>query len=211
MTNRANLHGPAYEGANKKSQEVELRVLLTPEQRAVILGQLQHRGAVEAGAETITDLYYCPQQVTDFSQIAMDAVGSFSLRVRQTVRDGVAAVQINTKTITTYGDHHAWQEHEVGVDSFVEAQALLKVIGFKLFCRIEKQRSRFSFCQMTICIDDINDFGCALEIEIMATPETAAQAKQTIQDFLNQIGIAKEQILPKSVTYLLMQTQRVHF
>lgn len=213
MTNQAHLRSAFHEGTNKKSQEVELRVLLTPEQRGAILKQLEGAGACFAGKETMVDLYYCPKGVTSFSQIAMDAVGSFSLRVRQTVQDGVATVQINTKTITTYGDHHAWQEHELTVDSFAEAQKLLQLLGYKVFCRIEKERARFrvdqmAIDQMTICIDDIRDFGCALEIEIMATEETAHQAKETIKQFLACLGIGREQILPKSVTYLIMQSSR---
>lgn len=200
-----------YQMNQEKTHEVELRVLLTPEQQDSLIKQLEARGACWAGKEKIDDLYYCPNRTTDFSQIAMDAVGSFSLRIRKTEHDGVTLVQFNTKSITVYADHHAWEEHEVLVDSFSEAQAIVRVLGYKSFCCIEKERSRFLLDQMTICIDDIRDFGVALEIEIMANSDTAGKAKQTIKSFLSSLGIGEEQILPKSVTYLIMQTKRVSF
>lgn len=195
----------------EKSHEVELRVLLTPEQQGSLIKQLEGRGAHCVGKEKIVDLYYCPNRTIDFSQIAMDDVGSCSLRVRSVEQDGVAQVQLNTKAITTYGDHHAWEEHEVRVDSAAELQAILKALGYKVFCLIEKERVKCKLDQMTICIDDIRDFGVALEIEIMANSDTAGKAKQTIKSFLSSLGIGEEQILPKSVTYLIMQTKRVSF
>jgi adenylate cyclase class 2 len=195
----------------EKTYEVELRVLLTPEQQDSLIKRLEVHGARWAGKEKIVDLYYCPHGTTDFSQIAMDAVGSFSLRIRKTEQDGIARVQLNTKSITKHADHHAWEEHEVLVDSFSEAQAIVQLLGYKGFCCIEKERSRFLLDQMTICIDDIHDFGVALEIEIMANRDTAGKAKQAIRSFLYSLGIGEEQILPKSATYLIMQTKRVSF
>lgn len=194
-----------------KTYEVELRVLLTPAQQDSLIKQLEARGARWAGKEKIVDLYYCPKGTTSFSQVAMDAVGSFSLRIRKTEHEGVTIVQLNTKSITKHADHHSWEEHEVVVDSFSEAQAMVQVLGYKGFCCIEKERSRFLLNQMTICIDAIRDFGVALEIEIMADRGATEEAKETIKSFLYSLGIGQEQILPKSVTYLIMQTKRVTF
>lgn len=195
----------------EKTHEVELRALLTPEQRERLCQQLSALGACARGKVLIKDAYYCPKTVTAFEQIAMNEVGSFSLRMRTEERDGVSQVQLNTKTITTYGDHHAWEEHEVGVDSASELQAILKALGYKVFCEIEKERTTFTLGDITICIDEIHGFGCALEIEILACLDMAQQAKQEIEQFLESLGISKEQILPKSVTYLIMQSKLVRF
>lgn len=188
------------------SQEVELRVLLTAEQKEQICQQLSALGACARGKALIKDAYYCPKAVTSFEQIAMNEIGSFSLRIRTEERDGVMQVQLNTKAITTYGDHHAWEEHEVAVDSAIEARALLSTLGYKLFCQVDKERSLFTLGRMTICVDEIDKFGWALEIEIIACPATAEAAKREIKEFLRSLSITQEQILPKSVTYLVMQT-----
>ena len=42
-------------------------------------------------------------------------------------------VSINTKIITTEGDHNAWQEYEIDVSSFDAALAIFRAIGFKPF------------------------------------------------------------------------------
>ena len=195
----------------EKKQEVELRVLLEPEQRADLEAKLKAYGIQWEATENIVDEYYCPQRVGSFAEITMDEVGSFSLRSRMVERGGVMQVQLNTKVITTQGDHHAWEEHEVSVDSAPQLQAILGTLGYKVFCRIEKERTIFKLGQKTICIDEIRDFGCALEIEVMTCPDAAQEAKREIEQFLASLGVSREQILPKSVTYLIMQTRSARF
>ena len=58
---------------------------------------------------------------------------------------------------------------------------------------------------MEICIDDIKDFGGAVEIEIMCSANEATEAKQKIKDFLFTCGVDKAKIVPKSITNIIMK------
>jgi predicted adenylyl cyclase CyaB len=185
--------------------EVELRVLLQENEHAQIFEKLKSVGAVLRDEENLTDIYFCPKEVTSFSGVEMDEVGSFGLRLRQTITDGKTKNDLNIKIITSYADHHAWEEHEVEVDSLEEMKAILKGLGFKAFVTIEKKRSNYTYQNMLVIVEDIKDFGLGIEVEIKISYEKREEAKVEIKKFLQSIGIGEEKIVPKSITNIIMR------
>jgi predicted adenylyl cyclase CyaB len=169
------------------------------------LARIVRLGGKKVSVEELTDAYFCPVGVRSFSEIEMDEVGSYSLRLRRHSRGGKSAVSMNVKQITTYGDHNAWDEHEFTLSDFDEAKAILYAIGFKEFFALRKRRTSFVRGKFHILIEDINDFGPILEVEVMTTKEKAEAAKQDIRDLLEKIGVRGERVVPKSVTNLLMK------
>ena len=189
----------------RKKEEVEIRAILDSKKRAVIETKLTERGAKFEDKAQITDIYLCPSSVNSFEEIEMNKVGSYSLRIRKQITDEQEEVSINTKIITTEGDHNAWQEYEIDVSSFDVALAIFRAIGFKPFFTLEKDRYIFKLDNMTICVEDIVGFGSTIEIEVIADASASQRAKKEIRTFLKEMDIDNNQLVPRSITNLLMQ------
>lgn len=195
---------------SRATQEVELRALLSPREKKRLLRYIIQMGGKQQEVENLIDVYFCPQNVASFSEIEMNEVGSYSLRLRKQVRGKKVVIQMNIKQITTYGDHNAWEEHEVVLDSFKEGRAILVAIGFKEFFSLRKRRMAFTYKKFNIFIEDIYDFGPILEIEVMTTKARAEDAKRSIRTLFLEMGVNPDSVVPKSVTNLLMK-KNAHF
>jgi len=194
----------------QKQQEVEIRAILKKEQKNQVFKILEEKGAVFEKSEYLIDAYLCPVSVHSFAEIEMDRIGSYSLRIRKSVSNGQENCQVNTKIITSYGDHNAWEEHEIQVSSYDETMAIFQALGFKVFFTLEKQRTSYRVNNMNIAIEDIVGFGPIVEVEVITSKAEAEEAKRMSREFLMQLGIENHQIVPKSVTNLLMR-QKSHF
>lgn len=198
---------PGQKEVQPTNHEVEIRALLRPDQRQDILQRLQELGAQQEGVENLIDMYLCPEGTKSFSEIEMDRVGSYSLRLRKKDKGKGPKIELNTKTITQHGDHNAWDEHEVELDSFEEAVAIFKTLGFKSFFTLEKTRYNFSLGNLSIAVEDIKNFGPVLEVEVLTSQDKAEEAKTNIRSFFSTFGVTDEQIVPKSVTNMMMRQQ----
>ena len=154
------------------------------------------------------DIYYCAKNINKLEEVEMNNVGSYSLRLRKIKEDEKKEkVYLNTKTITKKGDHNAWEEHETQVSDFNEIQEILKMIGFKDFFKLEKNRFYYKYKDLNIFLDNINDFGACIEVEKIVAKGNEDNAKLNIKKFLNSIGINKKDIVAKSVTNLVMKAR----
>ena len=190
---------------NDNNHEVEFRVLLDPEERKGIINKFADKQLELISKQTIKDAYYCVKNAKDFSEVEMNEVGSFGLRLREKTVDDKNTIELNIKVITSHGDHNAWEEHETKVDSFEETDKILKALGYKVFFEFKKDRSIYKSGDIEIALEDIDDFGSALELEIMTIKDNANVAKKTLEDFLNSMGVKSNKILPKSITNILMR------
>jgi len=102
----------------EKNIEVELRALVKDAE--LFQHQLKEKGAEYKNSSYLCDIYFCEKRATSVSDVEMDEIGSYSLRLRVARKNDVETITINTKTITTTGDHNAWEEHEIIVDNFKE-------------------------------------------------------------------------------------------
>lgn len=186
-----------------KNIEVELRALL-PDLKQFEDTILKH-GAVFKASSYICDVYFCEKSAEKVEDVEMNEVGSYSLRLRKAEKNGVMSTTINTKTITTKGDHHAWEEHESEVENFDEMGNILSLTEFKPFFKLEKTRRAYAYEGIEILIEDITDFGGAVEIEIMAQPGEEEASKKQIRKFLSSVGIGADAIVPKSITNIIMK------
>jgi len=193
----------------KNLQETERRALLTKEQRQSLHTKLEQIGAVYKGSAFLKDAYICPESVNSLSEVEMNEVGSYSLRVRSKKVGTKTTVELNLKVITTYGDHNSWKEYEVTIDSYEEIVNILKMLGFKAFLNVEKTRSSYQYGRFNLEVEDIKDYGPILEIETFSNINSMANAKKSIDDLFETLGIANKQIVPKSVTNIIMKEKAV--
>lgn len=61
---------------------------------------------------------------------------------------------------------------------------------------------------MEVMVEDIVDFGRAVEVEIICAPGAEAESKEKIEDlFITDLDISDSDILPKSVTNIIVKTR----
>lgn len=191
-------------------QEIEKRAVLTEAQRDALVQKLKEADAELLHESRVLDRYLCPQHVRDFSEIEMDKVGSYSFRIRQQTWDGHEKTTVNVKVITTEGDHSAWDEHEITVDSLENTQALLASIGYQTYFTLDKQRWEYRFGEVGVFLEKIADFGWAIELEVIAPASLASVMKKKLETLLADLDVQPDQISTKSITNQLMR-QRAKF
>lgn len=189
------------------AQEVELRTILSASGRKALPAKLRKIGFVRRDASYLRDVYYCARSVKSFSEVEMNEVGSYSLRLRRRSKKDTTGAELNLKVITQFGDHHSWQEHEIMTDSFSGAESILEAIGFKPFFSLEKKRITYKRGNITLCVEDIKDFKPCLELEILTTKARAGKAKDLLLNILADLQIEKSAIVSKSITNMLMRKQ----
>lgn len=188
----------------EKNIEVELRALVKDAE--LFQSQLKEKGAEYKNSSYLCDIYFCEKNATSVSDVEMDEIGSYSLRLRVARKNDVETITLNTKTITNAGDHNAWEEHEIIVDNFKEAALILSMTEFKPFFKLEKHRHTYMINEMEVLVEDITDFGGAIEVEIMCAPGDEEESKNKIKTLLlNELGLIESDIVPKSVTNIIMK------
>jgi predicted adenylyl cyclase CyaB len=191
---------------NHQNIEVEIRALVPDFED--LRKRLLAKEAKYHGESYLHDIYFCPQTVNSLKEVEMDQVGSYSLRLRKEKNENDdIRFYLNTKTITNHGDHNAWEEHEVVLSDFEEMTEILKNIGFKPFFELEKSRFHYQYSDFNIFLDDIKNFGTCIELEKIVSPGEETKAKADILDFLKSIGIDEKQLVPKSVTNMVMKAR----
>ena len=187
----------------KNNIEVELRALV--KDTDVVKKNIERSGANFIALSALHDIYFCNKPITSIEEVEMNEVGSYSLRLRKCSKDKVKSTPLNTKTIIKKGDHNAWEEHETEVEDFSETAKILLMTEFKPFFELKKTRFEYKMGNLGIFVEDIEDFGGAIEVEILTKLGTENAAKEKIFEFLAKIGVPKESVVPKSVTNIVMK------
>lgn len=191
---------------NNESKNIEVEIRARLDDIKGFKNLIEKLGAKPNSSLYVCDIYFCRKTAKRVEDVEMDKVGSYSLRLRKLKKGGDnVKFTINTKTITNHGDHNAWEEHEVEISKFSEAAEIFNTTEFKPFFKLEKKRFVYKLDNMEICVEDIVDFGGAVEIEIMCSNNETSEAKQKIKAFLHKCGIDDASIVPKSITNIIMK------
>lgn len=190
----------------EQKHEVEYRAFLDRE----IFQTLMEKGKekfqkIFKGPITIQDTYFCLQSVKDFQEVEMEDVGSYSLRLRQEIGGNETSITLNTKIIQNAGDHNAWLEHEVNVSSYEECRNILEAIGFKAFFDLKKRRYSFQDGEIHVCLEDIENFQPAIEVEILTSSDKTEEAKRKLLNYFLEHRINNKDVVKKSITNMLMR------
>ncbi len=189
----------------KKNQEVEIRALVSDEELESFISSLSDKGMKWLKEYRVKDTYYCPKKTKSFEEIAMKEVGSYSLRIRERYEGDDQSFDLNSKVLTGFNDLNSWQENETKIKSPQETHAILNNIGFKDFFVADKTRVKYAFDEFNIVVDDIVDFGKAIEVEVLTYKEKAEEVKGKIRSLLLEFGVPEDKILPATVMGILMK------
>jgi len=186
-----------------KKIEVEVRILL--KNRSVIEKKLKALGAKIIYTAQLIDYWFCPKCAKHYKEASIDKTG-FALRIRETkdAYSGRRTASLECKTLSDGKDHALCNEHEINLDDSKNARAILTNIGLKEFLVIDKVRVIYKYKDVKFCFDKIKGLGDGLEIEIM-TSDNLAKAKEKVTNLALDLGIKRDEILEKSLTYLAME------
>ena len=178
--------------------EVELKVKvqsLEPVRR-----QLLEKGAVCSGRIHEHDIYYnAPHR--DFG------VTDEAVRVRYT--NDHAVVTYKGAKIKKFG-LKAREELNTAVESGEVFETMLNRLGFTKTTEVNKWRENFQFSDAAISLDEVDELGTFVEIEIMAEDENS-NAAVLIQRIAKEIGVSGEPILASYLELLLSKRSAVQF
>jgi len=176
--------------------EVELKVrvpALEPVRK-----QLLEKGAVCSGRIHEHDIYYnAPHR--DFGQT------DEAVRVRYT--NDHAVITYKGAKIKKFG-LKAREELNTAVESGEVFETMLDRLGFTKTTEVNKWRENYKFSGSAISLDEVDELGTFVEIEIMAEDENT-DAAVLIERIAKEIGVFGEPILASYLELLLSKRSAV--
>jgi len=187
-----------------KKIEVEIRIFL--KNRKAIEEKLKNLDAKVVYATHLVDYWFCPDSAKNYKDASVDKTG-FALRIRESKDNysGKRTASLECKVpLKEYG-HWGCHEHEMEISDVLTTRKILDDIGLKEFLVIDKQRVIYEYRGAKFCFEKIKGLGDGLEIEIMANKSNVPKAREKAVGLALSLGIKREEILEKSLTYLAMQ------
>lgn len=169
-------------------REVEVKAKLSDE--SGLVKRLQELGCIFSEPVNQKDLIYGK----DVSSVEKFLVGPDFLRIR---------IVNDTKALFTYKYHvergrdmnSAPIEHELGIDSAKEMEAIIALMGYVEAARVEKTRRKTKYNKWEICIDEVKGLGAFVEVEEMAENDADIPAVHVhLREFLQSVGVPEEDI-----------------
>lgn len=96
-------------------------------------------------------------------------------------------------------------EHELVIDSPEEANEILKMLNFHEVLSVSKKRIKCKYDDMEICLDEIEGLGSFVEVEKITTEEDISRIKKELFEFLETLGIKKEDQVFKGYATLIYE------
>lgn len=178
--------------------EVELKVKV--HSLEPVRKQLLEKGAVCSGRIHEHDIYYnAPHR--DFG------VTDEAVRVRYT--NDHAVVTYKGAKIKKFG-LKAREELNTAVESGEVFEKMLNRLGFTKTTEVNKWRENYRFSEAAISLDEVDELGTFVEIEILAEDENS-NAAVLIQRIAKEIGVSGEPILASYLELLLSKRSAVQF
>jgi adenylate cyclase class 2 len=176
--------------------EVELKVKV--QSLEPVRKQLLEKGAVCSGRIHEHDIYYnAPHR--DFG------VTDEAVRVRYT--NDHAVVTYKGAKIKKFG-LKAREELNTAVESGEVFETMLNRLGFTKTTEVNKWRENYRYSDAAISLDEVDELGSFVEIEIMAEDENS-NAAVLIQRIAKEIGVSGEPILASYLELLLSKRSAV--
>jgi adenylate cyclase, class 2 len=184
-----------------ETMEIEVRAFI--QDVPIFKENLKKIGATFIEETHIIDYWFCDKNASRFEEVQQHEPGSYSLRVRKWMSKSKKRVELNCKVLEKEGDHNAFHEHETEVKNVEETKNILKSVGFKIFCIVDKKREIFKLGNCTINIENIKGFRPAVELEIISDSNQEVHKKYQ-HELLETLGIHQKDKIEKSITYLYM-------
>lgn len=173
-------------------QEIELKMSLSSEQVCSVQRWLVEHSAV-VGQQEQEDIYFDTTgqqerlfQVNDRGLITAEQ----SIRIRHSGTGFMLCVKkkMSESVPTSFKCSH---EYEVSVGDGQQMAAILHAVGYQEKIRVRKKRTSYRYERVLICLDEVDDLGFFLELEVLlSSHEHTEHAQMEIYRVLRQMGIS---------------------
>lgn len=193
---------------NKKAPDdkIEVEIRFKAGNRREIENKLVKMGAKVTYHSHIIDHWFVPNFIKSLAENDnwFDSAKGYGVRIREQDNNyqGKVTTTLEVKRLTSAKNHNTCIEHEIDVKNYVEAKSLLRLMEYKEFITIDKDRVVYSLDDLKIAIDEIKNFATGIEIEMMSSlPREEILSKLRL--FAKKLGLESE--VEKTVTHLAMQ------
>ncbi|MCR4806302.1 MAG: class IV adenylate cyclase [Lachnospiraceae bacterium] len=115
---------------------------------------------------------------------------------------------ITFKGVRTDDESMTRPEFETGVDSAEVALSIFKSLGYSpVYPFVIKKRNTYIKDDITACIDEVEDLGTYLELEILTEESEKEASLSRLWEILSDIGLSKSTVTTKS--YLSKLQERI--
>lgn len=121
---------------------------------------------------------------------------SFLVRIRKSNNDYLLAVKSAKQKMDG-----CWEEYELPIENPEVYAEMFETMGLENIINIEKARKEYKFNNISIIIDRFKKYGDFLEVEII----TEKPDKTPLFDFLEKLGIKKEDVIEKGYISLFLE------
>ncbi|MDH4330740.1 MAG: class IV adenylate cyclase [Candidatus Moranbacteria bacterium] len=177
----------------KELKEVEVKARVSGFEE--IKSKLSDLGCVFSESQTQKDRVYLDNAI----EFPDKTVGTLYLRIRNS----------NGKNIFTLKKQLATEfeciEKELVIDDPDACDEILKLMGYHEVLNISKTRIKCTHKDMKICLDEVDRLGTFVEVEKMTTEDDTEKVKKELFEFLETLGIKKEDQIFKGYATMLYE------
>lgn len=98
-------------------------------------------------------------------------------------------------------------EKELEIDNPKTMAEIIELLDYEEYVQINKTRREAKLNDMTICLDDVSGLGTFIELEKI-TEEDSLKVQEELIDFLEEIGIPKDNLVTKGYDSLMYAKNR---
>ncbi len=175
-------------------REIEIKAKISDTK--TIHDKLVSLGCVFSDSTTQEDLIFLPVGI-NFSDIIK---GTPVVRIRNT--DGLSILTLKKRIATE--TELVKLEKEVITNNKDETAEIVKHMGFYEAVRVNKKRIQCDYKEMTICLDEVENLGCFIEVEKMSE-DGGEEVQRELADFLISLDIDKENFVTKGYDTLIYE------
>ena len=155
-----------------------------------VKAQLKDKKAVSRKLAELGCVFGQPKTQNDIIFQKKDVGDSPAARIRETGDDTILF------TVKKRGTNElASQEHEVTVNSATELEKMLLLLDQEEMVRINKTRISSQYNDYQICVDDVENLGSFIEVEVLipdADADKSDQVQEELFTFLTSLGISPD-------------------
>lgn len=163
---------------------IEVEIKLSVSSRQEVEQELSQLKYEEGELVEELDTYFT-SDVHDFKQTDE----ALRIRRRKSMRTGKTDAFLTYKGRKLDGISMTREELETEIGSGEVCERILESIGFRMVSPVRKLRQYYSLQDITVCVDQVENLGDFLEVEIMVSAEEDRPAAlRRIESLLEQLG-----------------------
>lgn len=193
----------------EKPEEHEIEIRFAVKDFRRIEKNLLELGAVVTYHSHVIDHWFVPNEIKNIEEKNewFDSAIGYGLRIREQDNGytGKVVTSLEVKRLFEPHNHSNCVEGEIDVANYDEAYKLLKLMNFKEFHTVDKERLIYKYKGCNVVIDKLKDFLTAIEVE-KVTADSAQKTAKLLRNVAKEIGIdISKEFVDKSVTYMAME------